>query len=107
MLLRRWRRCGSVQARGEEVGVEFAAGGAWYALARDSAGVVVRRQGIDYGGTWKYYPAGSIDPASQQPSTSAFLELSGVFTSPPIFTENPHQMRILFSPVPSRYVPLD
>jgi hypothetical protein len=38
---------------------------------------------------------------------SALLELNGVFTNPPTFTENPHQMRILFSPVPSRYVPLD
>ena len=103
MLIGRWGRCGSVQARGEELGVEFAADGVWYALTRDGA----RRQGIDYGGTWTYYPAGTVHPISREPSDYAFLELDSVITDPPTFTDDPRQMRILFTPVQSRYVPLD
>jgi len=86
MLVRRWRRCGSVQARGEDVGVEFSADGAWYALTRDRVGNVVRRQGIDYGGRWAYFPIGSAHPSSSIRSDRAFLELDSVITDPPTFT---------------------
>ena len=106
MLLRQWRRCGSVQARGEDVGVEFANDGRWYALTRDGAGNVARRAGIDYGGTWEYFPPGSVDPSSKMPSERAFLKLDGGYTDPPTFTDDPRQMRITFSPVLSRYIPL-
>jgi len=107
LMLRQWRRCGSVQARGEDVGVEFAGDGHWYALTQDGAGNVVRRQGIDFGGTWQYFPAGSNDPISGMPGGRPFLGLDGVITDPPIFTDDPRQMRIQFTPVQSRYVPLD
>ena len=107
MLLQRWRRCGSVQARGEDVGVEFATDGRWYALTRDGSGNVIRRQGIDYGGTWQYFPVGSFHPISRMPAERAFLELDGGITDPPTFTDDPRQMRITFTPVLSRYVPLD
>jgi hypothetical protein len=107
LLIGRWQRCGAPQARGEDVGVEFAQEGRWYALTRNPRGEVVRRPGIDYSGSWAYLPRGSMDPISHQPSARAFFDLDGVITDAPSFTNAPRQMRILFSPVPSRYVPLD
>lgn len=107
LLVGRWQRCVEPQARGEDVGVEFAADGRWYALTRDGNGEVIRRLGIDYGGRWKYFPAGEVHPISREPSDTPWFELDSVITDPPTFTDDPAQMRVLFSPVQSRYVPLD
>ncbi|HEY5372550.1 MAG TPA: hypothetical protein VIK01_02645, partial [Polyangiaceae bacterium] len=65
-----------------------------------------RQVGIDYGGQWSYLPAGSVTPISPKPINSAELLLEGGYTSPPQFTNDPRQMRILFSPVLGIYVPL-
>jgi hypothetical protein len=107
LLVRRWQRCLAPQLDGEDVGVEFTADGHYYPLTRDAANAVVRLDGVRHTGTWAYYPAGSVSPISHQPSATAWIELTGVGTSPPSFTEEPVQMGILFSPVPSRYIPLD
>jgi hypothetical protein len=101
-LVGRWRRCGTPQARGEDVGVEFSADGRWHALTTDSSGNVVRRSG--FGGAWSYKPKGSLNPISGQPSQRAFLELDGVITDPPQLSAEPSQLRILFTPVQSKYV---
>jgi YD repeat-containing protein len=107
LLIGRWQRCTFPQARGEDVGVEFTPDGRYHALTRDAAGNVVRRVGIDYGGTWEYFPAGSSDPISGGMSADGYLVLDGsLTTSPPIFTNDPRQLRIMFSPALSRYVPL-
>jgi YD repeat-containing protein len=86
--------------------VEFTPDGRYHALTRDAAGNVIRRVGIDYGGTWEYFPPGSRHPISGLPSAEGYLVLDQVITNPPTFTNDPRQMRILFSPVPSRYIPL-
>jgi hypothetical protein len=107
LLVRRWKRCIAPQVPGEDVGVEFTADGRWHALTRDGSGAVVRRTGIDYGGTWVYYPPGWTNPISRMPSDQAGFQIGGTYTSPPEFTNNPRQLRILFSPVLGRYLPLD
>jgi hypothetical protein len=107
LLVRRWQRCLAPQLEGEDVGVEFTADGHYYPLTHDVGGNVVRREGPWYERTWAYYPAGAIHPISHQPSPHAWMDLNGVITDPPSFTEGPFQMGILFSPVPSRYIPLD
>ncbi len=106
MLIGQWRRCLAPQIPGEDVGVEFADDGNYYPLTFDSTHHVVRRTGIDYAGSWVYYPPGSVTPLDTAPSEQAIMELSGVFTSPPQFTVDPQQMRITFSPFLSKYVPL-
>ena len=106
LLIGPWRRCGSPQAHGEDVGVEFDVDGRYYALTQNECRQVVRKVGIDYGGTWAYLPSGSIHPISNQPSPNAFMEIDGVITDPPTITNDPRQLRILFSPVLSTYVPL-
>lgn len=106
LLIARWQRCIAPQTPGEEVGVEFASDGRWYPLRRDATGAVVRVLGIDFGGTWAYGPPGTPDPISGQPSSRGFVKLGEVTTSPPTFGNDPRQMRILFSPVQGRYVPL-
>ena len=109
LLVRRWRRCIAPQVNGEDVGVEFTADGKYYTLTFDASHQVVRQVGIDYGGDWVYYPVGSKIPASpsQGPLSIAEINLSGEYTNAPIFTTSPVQMRVLFSPVQSIYVPLD
>jgi hypothetical protein len=106
LLIGRWQRCKARQIAGEDVGVEFTADGRYWALTWNASHQVVRQVGIDYGGTWVYYPPGSTDPISNQPSTKGFFDLSGVLTDPPTFTNDPRQLRVLFSPVLSIYVPL-
>jgi hypothetical protein len=106
LLVGRWRRCKAAQIAGEDVGVEFTADGNYYALTFNAAHEVVRQVGVDYGGQWSYLPVGSVSPISHEPLTSAGLVLDGGYTDPPKFTDDPRQMRILFSPVLSVYVPL-
>jgi len=106
LLIGRWQRCIAPQIPGEDIGVEFTADGKYYPLTADDSLQVVRRTGVDYEGYWIYSPPGSEDPISHQPSVNGFLELNGVFTSPPRFTNEPRQLRILFSPVMGKYVPL-
>jgi hypothetical protein len=106
LLIGPWRRCSSPQAHGEEVGVEFAVDGRYYALAENACHQVVRKVGIDYGGTWAYFPPGSSDPVSPEPSPTGFMKIDGIGTNPPTITNDPRQLRILFSPVLSTYVPL-
>jgi hypothetical protein len=106
LLVGRWRRCKAPQIAGEDVGVEFTADGNFYALTFNAAHEVVRQVGIDYGGQWTYLPVGSVTPISHSPITSAELILQGGYTSAPQFTNNPRQLRILFSPVLGIYVPL-
>jgi YD repeat-containing protein len=106
LLIGRWQRCRAPQIAGEDVGVEFTADGRYWALTWDASHQVVRQVGIDYGGTWTYYPPGSPDPISHQPSTTGLLDLGGVITDPPTITNDPRQLRIQFSPVQSVYVPL-
>jgi hypothetical protein len=101
LLIRRWKRCIAPQVPGEDVGVEFTADGRWYALTRDAGGHVVRRTGIDYGGTWRY------DPTPTPGLANGRFYIGDVQTNPPWFTNDPRQMRILFSPVMSKYLPLD
>jgi hypothetical protein len=107
LLVRRWQRCLAPQLEGEDVGVEFTADGHYYPLARDAAGGVVRLMDTVHTGSWTFYPVGAPDPISHAPATMASIELNQVFTNAPGFTEDPFQMNILFSPVPSRYIPLD
>ena len=106
LLIGQWRRCTAPQLPGEDIGVEFTADGKFYPLTTDDAQQVVRRTGVDYEGSWVYSPPGSVSPISHQPSVEAFIELNSVITSAPQFTNDPRQLRILFSPVPSKYVPL-
>jgi hypothetical protein len=106
LLVGRWRRCKAAQIAGEDVGVEFTADGNFYALTFNAAHEVVRQVGIDYGGQWTYLPVGTVTPISHSGITSPQLILQGVYTDPPRFTDDPRQMRILFSPVLSVYVPL-
>jgi hypothetical protein len=107
LLVRRWRRCIAPQIAGEDVGVEFTADGHYYPLTFDASHEVVRQVGIDYGGTWTYYPVGSTLPHTSQPSTRPTISLDGGYTDAPKFTNDPRQMRMLFSPVPGIYVPLE
>jgi len=106
LLIGRWRRCLEPQISGEDVGVEFTEDGKVYPLTTDEAQQVVRRTGVDYEKTWAYSAPGSEDPISHAPSANGFMVLDEVITSPPKFTIAPRQMRILFSPVLSKYVPL-
>ncbi|HEX3855312.1 MAG TPA: hypothetical protein VHW01_30325 [Polyangiaceae bacterium] len=106
LLVGRWRRCKAAQIAGEDVGVEFTADGNFYALTSNPAHEVVRQVGIDYGGQWTYLPVGSVTPISHSPITAAELILQGAYTSAPQFTNNPRQLRVLFSPVLGIYVPL-
>jgi hypothetical protein len=107
LLIRRWQRCLAPQLAGEDVGVEFTADGHYYPLARDIAGTVVRLDDEAHTGRWTFYAVGEMDPFFHQPTTMPEILLTGVLTTAPSFTEGPMQMGILFSPVPSRYVPLD
>jgi hypothetical protein len=102
LLVGRWRRCKAAQIAGEDVGVEFTADGNFYALTFNAAHEVVRQVGIDYGGQWTYTPNGSDNT---MPGAPNFI-LGGVGTSAPQFTNNPRQLRVLFSPVLGIYVPL-
>ena len=107
LLVRRWKRCIAPQIAGEDIGVEFTADGHYYPLTSSPDGSVVRRTGVDYEGTWKYFPVGSTDPFFGGTTTRAEMLLSGVLTDAPKFTNDPRQLRITFSPVLSRYLPLD
>lgn len=106
LLIGKWRRCTAPQIPGEDIGVEFSADGNFYPLTSDENQQVVRRSGVDYQGAWIYSPPGTESPISHQPSEQAFMELNGVITDAPTFTNDPRQLRINFSPVPGRYVPL-
>ena len=106
LLIGRWQRCRAAQAPGEDVGVEFAADGKWYALTHEAGGAVVRRTGIAYGGPWQYLPPGEPNAISGQPDPDGQFVLNGVYTDPPQFTDGPRQLRVLFSPVQSIYAPL-
>ena len=106
LLVGQWRRCIAPQIPGEDIGVEFTADGKYYPLTSNEAQEVVRRTGVDYEGTWEYTPAGAEDPISHQPATRALIQLSGVTTDAPQFTNDPRQLRIFFSPVPGKYLPL-
>ena len=106
LLIGQWRRCIDPQLPGEDIGVEFTADGKFYPLTSDSTQQVVRRTGVDFEGSWVYSPPGSEDPVSHGASEQGFMMLNQVITSPPRFTNDPRQMRILFSPVLSKYVPL-
>jgi hypothetical protein len=107
LLVRRWKRCVAPQIAGEDIGVEFTADGHYYPLTSSPDGSVVRRTGVDYEGTWQYFPVGSTDPFFGGTTTRAEMLLSGVLTDAPKFTNDPRQLRITFSPVLSRYLPLD
>jgi hypothetical protein len=104
LLVGRWQRCKAPQVKGEDVGVEFTADHHWYPLTRRD-GVVVRQMGVDYGGEWKYLPPGEKSLLNGQPEPEAQFMLTAI-TNPPKFTNDPRQMRVLFSPVLSVYVPL-
>ena len=106
LLIGQWRRCLAPQIPGEDIGVEFTANGKFYPLTTDEAQRVVRRTGVDYERTWIYSPPGSEDPISHEPSKQGFMQLNGVYTSVPQFTNDPRQLRILLSPVLGKYVPL-
>ncbi|MES1179055.1 MAG: hypothetical protein ABUL62_32370 [Myxococcales bacterium] len=106
LLIGQWRRCLAPQIPGEDIGVEFTDDGKFYPLTSDETQQIVRRTGVNYEGSWVYSPPGSEDPISHRPSTDGFMELNGVITSVPDFTNDPRQLWILFSPVQSRYVPL-
>jgi hypothetical protein len=112
LLVRRWKRCNSIQLPGEDVGVEFTADGHIYPLTWAADGSVVRRTGT-FEGSWLYYPVGSSIPdlettSSNLPEFKITTGMSGSeYTSAPQITDDPRQMRVLFSPVPSKYVPLD
>jgi hypothetical protein len=113
LLLGKWRRCVDPQFPGEDVGVEFTADGNYYPLTFDAAHHVVRRLGVDYQGTWAYYPPGSVDALGQEAGAdgsfafgSALYPDQAVTTSPPLFLSDPQQMRVTYSPVLSKYVPL-
>ena len=96
----------AAQLPGEDIGVEFTADGKFYPLTTDAKQQVVRRTGVDYEGSWIYSPPGTEDLISHQPSEQGFMQLGGGITSPPRFTNDPRQMRILFSPVLGKYIPL-
>lgn len=106
LLVGQWRRCLAPQISGEDVGVEFTEDGKIYPLTTDDTLQVVRRTGVDYEKTWVYIPPGEEDPISHQPSTRGIIKLDEVYTDAPKFTLDPRQMRILFSPALSRYIPL-
>jgi hypothetical protein len=104
LLVGRWQRCIAPQVAGEDVGVEFTADHHWYPLTR-VGGAVVRRTGVDYGGQWKYLPPGEPNLISGKPDPRGQFVITAI-TDPPRFTEHPRQLRVLFSPVLSIYVPL-
>jgi len=106
LLIGRWRRCVEPQIAGEDLGVEFTEDGKVYPLTTDEAQQVVRRTGVDYEKTWAYFPPGSEDLISHTPSVDGFMVLDEVITSVPEFTTGPRQLRIWFSPIRSKYVPL-
>ena len=100
-----WANCGEANVTGEDVGLEFTADGHWYPLTHDGTGAVVRRTGVDYEGTWQYFPVGSLGATSTPLTSSQFL-FNGVYDSAPNFTDAPRQMRVNLNPWPSIYVPL-
>jgi hypothetical protein len=106
LLIGRWRRCQEPRIAGEDIGVEFAEDGKVYPLTTNDSQEIVRRTGIDYEKSWAYTPPGGEDPISHQPSKTGFMVYDGVFTSAPDITVNPRQMRVLFTPSYSKYVPL-
>jgi hypothetical protein len=105
LLVGRWMRCKAPQVKGEDIGVEFTPDHRWYPLTRDGGGAIVRRTGVDYGGEWKYLPPGERNLISGQPDSRGQFVITAI-TDPPQFTDNPRQLRVLFSPVQSIYVPL-
>lgn len=107
LMVRPWKRCIAPQIRGEDVGVEFTADGYYYPLTRDAGGAVVRRTGIDYAGTWRFFPVGDIDPFFGGVLTRPVMLLGDTLTDAPKFTDDPHQLRITFSPVLGVYLPLE
>ena len=107
LLVRRWKRCIAPQIPGEDVGVEFTADGHYYPLTLSATGELIRRTGVDYEGSWKYFPVGATDPFFGETLTHPDMLLSGVLTDAPQFTDEPRQLRILFSPVPGKYLPID
>jgi hypothetical protein len=107
LMVGRWRRCKSRQLDGEDAGVEFTVDGHYYPLTFNAEHQIVRCIGVDYEGTWQYFPSGSTIPGFSKPSAVNEILLSGVYTNSPSFTNDPRQMRLLFfTPVPSAYVPL-
>jgi hypothetical protein len=104
LLIRRWKRCVEPQINGEEVGVEFADDGYYYPLYVDEAGNVARRTGVDFAKRWAFMPGPTL--GSWEGSSGSML-LDGTTTNGPQFTEEPVQMRILFTPAIARYTPLD
>jgi len=95
LLVGRWQRCSAPQVPGEEVGVEFT-DDHYYPLVRDESGEVIRLPGVDYEYAWNYVP-----------TERGYFIVDSVQTSPPQITEEPRQLRVLFSPVPSKYIPLE
>ncbi|HEX5098834.1 MAG TPA: hypothetical protein VFV94_05010, partial [Polyangiaceae bacterium] len=95
LLVGRWQRCSAPQLPGEDVGVEFT-DDHYYPLTRDESGRVIRLAGVANEYQWNYVPV-----------EGGYFILDSVQTSLPKITDEPRQLRVLFSPVPSRYVPLE
>ena len=95
LLVGRWQRCSTPQLPDEDVGVEFT-DDHYYPLTRDDSGKVVRLGGVEHEYQWNYVPV-----------EGGYFILDSVQTSLPKITDEPRQLRVLFSPVPSKYVPLE
>lgn len=95
LLVGRWQRCSDPQLPGEDVGVEFT-DDHYYPLTRDEAGKVVRLAGVEHEYQWNYVPV-----------EGGYFIVDSVQTSLPKITDEPRQLRVLLSPVPSKYVPLE
>ena len=112
LLLRRWHRCAPPMFPGEDVGVEFAADGRWYALRRDDSGAVVRTLGVDFGGTWSYGLPGSTNPLKHELSHGGFLVINTindtvVTSTLPGFGDDPPQLHLVFDRDSRVYVAVD
>jgi hypothetical protein len=58
--------------------------------------MVIRLDGVDNERLWNYVPV-----------EGGYFILDSVQTSLPKITDEPRQLRVLFTPVPSKYVPLE
>lgn len=95
LLVGRWQRCSAPELPGEDVGVEFT-DDHYYPLTRDESGQVIRLAGGDHEYRWNYVPV-----------EGGYFIVDSVQTGLPKITDEPRQLRVLFSPVPSKYVPLE